>query len=236
MEIRGKTAIVTGSGGGGQGRALAIRLAKEGASVVVSDTDVAGGNETLRRIQTAGGRAAFCHADVSSEQDLRGLIAFAEQTFGGLDILVNNAGPFLPGEPLAHWEETLRGNLFSAIHGMLYAIEAMRKRGGGAIICYGSTSAIGYGRKHSPAPAYDVAKIAVARLATTMAWLHQKENIRINCIVPDWVATEEVQAFVDSCTPEQRRARGVPHTLISLDEISTAVMRLIADDSLPAAC
>jgi NAD(P)-dependent dehydrogenase (short-subunit alcohol dehydrogenase family) len=232
MEIAGKVAIVTGAGGGGQGRAVALRLARDGASVVVSDVDEAGGRETLRRIETAGGKGAFLRADAGSEADMRALIAFAEDRFGGLDIVVNNAGPYLPGDKLKHWDEMLRGNLLSAIYGTLHAIEPMQRRGGGAIIYYGSTSAVGHGRKHCPAPAYDVAKAGVARLATTMSWLREAYGIRVNCIVPDWVATDEIRAYVDALTPEQRRADGVPATLTTLDEIAEAVLRLITDESL----
>ncbi len=232
MDIAGKVAIVTGSGGGGQGRAVALRLAAEGASVVVSDVDEAGARETLRRIEAAGGRGAFLCADVGNEAEIRALISFAENRFGGVDILVNNAGPYYPGDRLERWTETLQANLFSSVYGTLYAIEAMRRRGGGAIICYGSTSAVGHGRKHSASPAYDVAKAGVARLASTMGWLAEAYGIRVNCIVPDWVATEEVQTYVDSIPPEQRRASGVPDTLTPLTEIAGAVVRLIRDDSL----
>jgi NAD(P)-dependent dehydrogenase (short-subunit alcohol dehydrogenase family) len=232
MDLVGAVAIVTGAGGGGQGRAVALRLAKEGASVVVSDIDEPGGLETLRRIEGAGGKGAFLRADVGNEADLRALLAFAESTFGGLDILVNNAGPYFPADRLERWEETLRTNLLSAVNATLFAIEPMRRRGGGAIIYYGSTSAVGHGRKHSPSPAYDVAKAGVARLATTMGWLRETHGIRVNCIVPDWVATDEVRDYFDSLNPEQRRAGGVPDTLTTLDEIASAVLRLITDESL----
>ena len=232
MKVEGKVAIITGAGGRGQGRAIALRLAREGALVVVSDVDEAGGQETLHRIEMAGGSGAFFRADVGNEADVRALLAFAENTFRGLDILVNNAGPYFPGDRLQKWDETLRANLMGSVYGTLHAIEPMRRRGGGAIIYYGSTSAIGHGRKHSPSPAYDVAKGAVTKLATTMGWLHQAYGIRVNCIVPDWVATKEVQTYVDSLTPDQRRAGGVPDTLITLEEIGGAVFRLITDESL----
>ena len=158
MEIRGKVAVVTGAGGGGQGRAVARRLAREGASVVVSDINDLGGRETVRLIEELRGRAAFFRADVGVESDVRELIAFSEQTFGGVDILVNNAGPYFHGMPLEKWTETIHGNLMGTIYGTLYAIEAMRHRGGGAILNFGSTSAVGHGFKPSSSPAYDAAK------------------------------------------------------------------------------
>jgi len=232
MELAGKVAVVTGAGGGGQGRAVALRLASEGAAVVVSDIEEAGGQETVRRIRERGGEAVFCRADIGRESEVQALLALAVRHYGRLDILVNNAGPYFPGDRLQRWDETLRANLLGAIHGTLHAIEPMRQRGGGAIVLYGSTSAVGHGLKHSSSPAYDVAKAAVARLATTMAWLGQAHGIRVNCIVPDWVATEEVQTYVDSLTPDQRRAGGVPDTLTTLEEIADVVLRLITDKSL----
>jgi NAD(P)-dependent dehydrogenase (short-subunit alcohol dehydrogenase family) len=232
MEIRGKVAVVTGAGGGGQGRAVARRLAREGASVVVSDINDLGGRETVRLIEELRGRAAFFRADVGVESDVRELIAFSEQTFGGVDILVNNAGPYFHGMPLEKWTETIHGNLMGTVYGTLYGIEAMRHRGGGAILNFGSTSAVGHGFNPSSSPAYDAAKAAIARLTTTLSWLKEKENIRVNCIVPDWVATNEVRVYVDSLTPQQCKEQSVPLPLTTLDEIADAVMELITDDKL----
>jgi NAD(P)-dependent dehydrogenase (short-subunit alcohol dehydrogenase family) len=232
MKIEGKVAIVTGAGGGGQGRAVALRLASLGARVVVSDVNESGGQETCSRIHSQGGGAAFVRADVANEADVKAICDFAEGHFGGLDIMVNNAGPYLPGDRLAGWKETLNANLFGSIYGTLYAIEPMRRRGGGAIVYYGSTSAMGHGLKHCASPAYDVAKGAVVRLATTMSWLREAYGIRVNCIVPDWVATEEVRAYFDSLSVQERVAHGVPEELTSLDDIASAVVRLITDEAL----
>ncbi len=70
------------------------------------------------------------------------------------------------------------------------------------------------------------------RLTTTLAGLREKENIRVNCIVPDWVATDEVQSYVDSLKPEERAPNGVPEVLTTLDEIADAALRLATDESL----
>jgi NAD(P)-dependent dehydrogenase (short-subunit alcohol dehydrogenase family) len=231
MELAGKVAIVTGAGGGGCGRAIARRFAREGASVLVSDIDEEGGRETVRRIDQEGGHAAFFRGDAAVESDTRALIAAAETCFGGLDVLVNNAGPYWP-EPLGHWIETVHANLLGTMYGTLCAIEAMRRRGGGAIVNFGSTSSLGYGRKHSPAAAYDAAKAGVIRLTTCLAWLREREGIRVNCLVPDWVATAEVQAYVDSLTPQARKEGNVPDVLITLNEIADTVVRLATDEGL----
>jgi len=70
------------------------------------------------------------------------------------------------------------------------------------------------------------------RLTTTLGGLREREGIRVNCIVPDWVATPEVKEYWDALTPEQRREQGVPALLTSLAEIADAVVELIADERL----
>ncbi len=233
MDLRGKTAIVTGSGGGGSGRAEARRLASEGCQVIVSDIDEPGGKETLRLIVADGGRADFLRCDVSVPAEVRALVAFAEQRFGGLDILVNNASaPYRPRAPIEQWNDTIQTDLFGAIYGVQYGMAAMRKRGGGVILNVSSTSALGHGPTHSNAPAYDIAKIGVIRLTTALAHLRETANIRVNCLVPDWVETPEVKSYYDALTSEQRRDARIPPALTSLEEIAQAAIDLITDSSL----
>jgi NAD(P)-dependent dehydrogenase (short-subunit alcohol dehydrogenase family) len=233
MDLKDKVAIVTGSGGAGSGRAEAVRLAHEGCFVIVSDIDNAGGAATVAEISTASGKGVYVHADVGDEQHVRAMFDFAERRFGGVDILVNNASaPFLPGAPVETWLNTLNVDLSGAIHCIRYALPSMRRRGGGAIINVGSTSALGHGGRDAKAPAYDTAKAAVTRLTTTLAYLRNSDNIRVNCIVPDWVATPEVKEYWDALTPERRRELAVPDKLTTLDEIAAAVVRLITDETL----
>lgn len=234
MELANKVAIVTGSGGEGSGRAEAIRLATEGCSVVVSDINDPGGAETVQRIAQSGGKAAFCRCDVSRESEVEALVAFAERTFGGLDILVNNAsGPgYKPGAPPDEWLATIEVDLLGAMYGVRFALPAMRKRGGGAIVNVSSTSALTHGPGHSKMTPYDIAKIGVLRMTTTLSSLRESDNIRVNCLVPHWVAVPEVKTYWDALTPAQRKERGAPPKLIELDEVAQAVVRLIADESL----
>jgi NAD(P)-dependent dehydrogenase (short-subunit alcohol dehydrogenase family) len=233
MDLTGKAAIVTGSGGVGCGRAIARRFAREGCSVVVCDIDSPAGCETVRLIEAEQGRAEFIRTDISKESDIKALIEFAEKTYGGLDILVNNAAaPYRPEGLLDHWFHELEVDLHGPMHTILHAIPAMRKRNGGSIVNMGSTSAIGHGLKHSKSPGYDVAKMGLIRLTTTLAPLHASDGIRVNCLIPAWIATPEVKSYVDSLTPQQRKEGNVPEVLIPLDEIASAVVNLATNESL----
>jgi NAD(P)-dependent dehydrogenase (short-subunit alcohol dehydrogenase family) len=233
MEIKGKVVIVTGAGGSGSGRAIARRFAREGAAVVASDIDDEGGRETVARIESEGGRAAFFHADVGVEEQMRALIEFAEKTFGGLDVLVNNAsGPFRPDEPLEHWVDTVQTDLVGTMYGTRFAIDAMRRGAGGAILNISSISALWHGRtKGGGTPAYDSAKAGVIRLTTGLAWLREKEHIRVNCFAPGWIATDEVRSYWETLTPTQRFERGAPARLLDLEEVADAALRLARDES-----
>jgi NAD(P)-dependent dehydrogenase (short-subunit alcohol dehydrogenase family) len=234
MELRGKVAIVTGSGGEGSGRAEALRLASERCSVVVTDINESGGKETVHRITQAGGKAAFCRCDVSRSNEVQALVAFAEKTFGGLDILVNNAsGPgYKPAAPPEEWLATIEIDLLGAMYGVQFALPAMRKRGEGAIVNVSSTSALTHGPGHSRMTPYDVAKIGVLRMTTTLSALRDTDNIGVNCLVPHWVAVPEVKAYWDALTPQERRAKNVPSKLIELDVVAQAVVRLTTDPDL----
>lgn len=233
MNLHNKVAIVTGSGGEGCGRAEAIRLAAEGCAVIVTDINESGGHETVRRITEAGGKAAFYPCDVSRAREVEALVAFAEKSFDGLDILINNAsGPYRPGVPPEEWLATIEIDLLGALYGVRFAVGAMRRRGGGAIVNISSTSALTHGSGHSKMTPYDVAKIGVLRMTTTLAALRDADNIRVNCLVPHWVAVPEVKQYWDALTPEQRKARGAPSKLIELAEIAQAVVRLITDEHL----
>jgi len=233
MEISGRIVIVTGAGGGGSGRAIAQHFARHGARVVVSDILESGARDTVRRITSEGGQAVAFKTDVRVEEEVRSLIAFSETTFGGLDVIVNNASaPYRPGEPLEHWLDTVQTDLLGALYGTRLAIDAMRRRRWGHRqyqfhICARTRSqeagwfARVRCREGWSSSAYDNARLAVRTRA-----------LRVNCLAPDWIATEELRAYVDSLTPEQREQEGVPATLTTLGEIADAVTRLATDESL----
>jgi NAD(P)-dependent dehydrogenase (short-subunit alcohol dehydrogenase family) len=233
MDVAGKVAVVTGAGGDGSGRAIARRLAREGATLIVADVNDAGSAETVRLIDADGGRAASVHTDVRLEAEVQALIARVEDDFGGLDILVNNAsGRQYPERLLDHWFTNLQVDLLGAMYGIRHGLESMRRRGGGAIVNIGSVSALCHGGRISKAPGYDTAKAAVVRLTTALTALGDDEGIRVNCLVPGWIATPPIKAYWESLTPEERAAQGVPPVLLRVEEIADAVVRLVTDDRL----
>src|SRR5262245_34954268 len=225
--------IVTGAGGSGCGRAIAVRFARAGAAVVGSDLNAAGGHETARLIEGGGGRAAFFRADVRDESQVRDLVSFAEATFGGISVLVNNASAPHGGEAIVEWTDSIETDLLGAICATRYAIEAMRRGGGGAIVNIASISALWHGRMAPGGfPGYDIANIGMIRMTTRLASLAEKDGIRVNCLAPGWIATNDVRQYWESLTPAERVERGVPSRLLTVDQISEAVMRLASDRSL----
>lgn len=234
MEIQGKVALVTGAGSG-VGQAIALRLAREGATVVVNDIDEPTGRDTVRRSEVAGGRAAFVRADVTVEADVQAMVAFAEETFGGLDILVNNAGifispPFPEADP-AQWGRVLDVNLRGVMLGTYYGIQAMRKPGGGVIVNIASGAGIGYEARLTDDPEYAASKAGVVRFTATLAPLKDKLNIRANCICPGWVDTPMVQRARALMSPEEWAAVAPP-VMLQPEDIATAVVRVIRNDRL----
>lgn len=235
LALQDTVALVTGAGAG-IGRAIAVRLAREGATVIVADIDEQGGAETVRRIAADGSRAAFVLADLAVEANVRAMVTFAEQRFGGLNILINNVGiapePYFPSAEPAHWGHTLDVNLRGVMLGIQFGVQAMRKRRGGVIINIASMAGIGY-RPYS-APEYAASKAGVVRLTAALGSLKDEIGIRVNCICPGWVATEAVQRALATMTPEELEQQSFPPppVLIRPEEIADAVVMFIRDNAL----
>jgi NAD(P)-dependent dehydrogenase (short-subunit alcohol dehydrogenase family) len=229
--LAGKVALVTGAGSG-IGRATAQRLAQEGASVVVDDIDEDGGRETVRLIEACRGNAAFVRADVALETSVRTMTGFAEETFGGLDVLVNNAGvyispPYFPEADVSRWSRVLDVYLRGVMLCMHYAVRAMERRGGGAIVNIASGAGVGY-RPHD-APEYAAAKAGVVRLTASLATLAERRNIRVNCICPGWVNTPASQRTLAGMSAAECASQA-PASMREPEEIADAVVELLRDD------
>ncbi len=236
MDPNGKVALVTG-GGSGIGRATAAALAQGGARVVVADLDEAGGRETVRLVEAAGGKAAFIRTDVTSQGDIKDMVRFAEETFGGLDILHNNAGistppPRYPEAPADLWERTVAIDLLAVIAGTQAAIPAMKRRGGGVIV---NTASIAGLIAYIPDPIYAAAKHGVVGFSRSLTYLKPEANIRVNCVCPGVVNTPMIRKGMEALSAEekaQREAMMSQMPLIQPEEIAEAVMEFVRDESL----
>ncbi len=225
--LAGKTALVTG-GARGQGAAHGLRLAQEGAAVILGDILEDAGNAHARELRAAGHAAHFLRLDVTNPQDWNAAVQTAEERFGQLDILVNNAGVVRVAPTVDEtddgWHSTIAVNATGVFYGMRAAIPALRRAGGGSIIniasIYGPVGAPGY-------VAYTASKGAVIAMTKVAALEHAADRIRVNAICPGPVRTpmseEEGDASVD-VTPLRRRAEP--------EEISAAVAFLASDDAV----
>jgi NAD(P)-dependent dehydrogenase (short-subunit alcohol dehydrogenase family) len=234
VDLRQRIALVTGGGGAGLGRAIALQFSREGATVVVADLDLARAEETVNQIAHAGGNGAAVQVDVTAEPDVQRMISFAERTFGGLDVLVNNAGetpaPHFPDAPVAHWSRVLDLNLRGPMLATQHVLPAMRARGGGAIVNVSSIAGLGYGPHDSPE--YSAAKAGLIRLTTTLAPLAQRDGVRVNCVVPNWIGTRAVIAEVEAMSDSDRAEAEVPSVLTPPEEIAEGVLAFVRNDSL----
>jgi NAD(P)-dependent dehydrogenase (short-subunit alcohol dehydrogenase family) len=232
MEVRGKAAVITGAGSG-IGRAVAERLAHEGASVVVVDIDAAGGAETVKRIESAGGRATFVRADVTSEADSRRMLDTAVQKYGGLHILHNNAGigtgaPGFPNVEPSRWHLVIEIDLQAVVLGTGLAAPIMEKNGGGVIINTASMAGL---YPHRQDAVYGAAKGGVVNFTHSLANWAAEKKIRVNCVCPGIVDTPLVRRGM-----EQAQKLGIkswaPAKMLQAEEIADAVHMLVRDDSL----
>ena len=189
--VSGKVALVTGAASNpGLGYATAMRLAEEGASLIVTDVDEVGAKACAETIVDAGGKAIACRQDVTSEADWEATMAAAEDAFGGVDVVVNNAGiaVLIPIEEmdLAAWNRQIEVNLTSVFLGCRAAIAVMKKRGGGSIINLSSVAGlVGLQR----CVAYGAAKGGVRIMSKSIAMETAQYNIRCNSVHPGVIWT-----------------------------------------------
>jgi NAD(P)-dependent dehydrogenase (short-subunit alcohol dehydrogenase family) len=230
MEVRGRVALVTGAAAG-TGRVIARRLAADGARVVVADLDPSGGQETARVIEEQGGRAWSVEADMTSHEHIRRMIAVAEHDAGGLHVLVNNAGggghvePHFPQAGHDQWRATLELNLGGPMLATQLALDPIRRAGGGVVVNIASTAGIGLGPHASPE--YAAAKAGLIRFTSSLAGLREQMGVRVNCIVPDWIATDRALEELARMTAAERAAAPTPRPP---EEIAAAVVDFVREE------
>ncbi len=196
--LEGKVAIVTGAGRG-IGRAVAVRLAAEGAAVVAAQRATDEGEELARTLEAGGHRAAFVQTDVRDERDCERLAAAALDRYGRIDILCNNAGVGLLKSITEtrrnEYDRVLDTNLWGIFTCSRYSIPHMIAGGGGSVVNVGSVAAtVGFATD----AAYCASKGAVHALTRQMALDYARAGVRVNCVAPGFIETEQVRAYVES--------------------------------------
>jgi NAD(P)-dependent dehydrogenase (short-subunit alcohol dehydrogenase family) len=193
MMLKNKVALVTGASSG-IGRAVALVWAREGARVVVSDMNRAGGEETVALVRAQGGESIFLAADVGQPKDAQSLVEQTVAHFGRLDVACNNAGIGGPSAPIADyplegWAQVININLSGVFYGMQQQIAAMLKTGGGSIVNMASVlGAVGFATNS----AYTAAKHGVVGLTQVAALEYSGKGIRINAVGPGFIHTPMV--------------------------------------------
>ena len=242
-KVDGKIACGTG-GASGIGRATAALLAREGATVLVTDLDVVKGAVVVGEITAAGGRARFLEHDVSREESWIDVIAAIGQEFGRLDILVNNAGIGLSGPiremSLADWRRQTAVNLDGVFLGIKHGLSLMAGQGDGSIVNVSSISGI---KASANAAGYCATKAAVGMLTKSAALecAAAQNGVRVNSIHPGVVETAIWDSLMDT-TEDGANPRGPALEVLaatsiplrrtgSCEEIAQGILWLASDDS-----
>jgi NAD(P)-dependent dehydrogenase (short-subunit alcohol dehydrogenase family) len=201
-DLADRVALVTG-GSSGIGRAVAVRLAGDGAAVVAFSDHRADLDALAADRDVAGSQLAIVAGDVTRPGDLAAAVQLAEDRFGGLDVLVNAAGVFLNGSvdeiTDEGWARVLSVNLTGAFAAARAAIPAMRRRGGGAVVNIVSSSAYAVRPRMA---AYAASKGGLLALTRAMAIDHARENIRVNAVCPGPVDTPMLRRAWESFGPD----------------------------------
>ena len=233
--LQSKVAIVTGAGssgeGVGNGKATAVLFAREGAKVLLVDAAIDRAEETRAMIAAEGGEASVFQADVTKADDCRSMVETAVERYGRLDILDNNVGISIRADVLEvteeQWDHIMAVNVKSIMLGSKYAIPAMIKNGGGAIINISSIAGL---RANSSTP-YTTSKAAVVGITFAMAGDHGRDNIRVNCIAPGLVYTPMVAPRMDTDLRERRREAAPLGTEGTAWDVASAAVFLASDEA-----
>ncbi len=223
MKLSGQVAIITG-GGRGIGRAIALCLAREGASVVVSARTRTDIERVAREVEDLGQKSLAITADVSREDDVEKMIGQSMERFGRLDILVNNAGTNLPSRnvvdlTLSEWNRVMGVNLTGPFLCCRSALRTMIERRSGKIINISSIGARYAGAGKSP---YRTSKLGLLQFTYCLAAEVKKYGIDVNAVCPGPTDTPMMQQIGRS---------GLYPVLMHPDEIAEIVLFLASRES-----
>jgi NAD(P)-dependent dehydrogenase (short-subunit alcohol dehydrogenase family) len=234
LRLEGKVAIVTG-GARGIGRAISVRLGAEGAAVVVSQRAVAEGEELARALAADGIEASFIACDVREEDDARRLVEATLERHGRIDVLCNNAGVGLlrsvAETQREEYDNVLDTNLWSIFAVSKHALPHMVGSGGGSIVNIGSVAAtVGFATDAASC----ASKGAVHALTRQMALDYAKLGVRVNCVAPGFIETEQVRVYVagheDPAAAELEVVAAHPMGRLGRPEEVAAVVAFLASE------
>ena len=223
MRVQNKVIIVTGAGGG-IGEGIAMRLAAEGAKVLVNDINATPGAKVVAAIRAAGGSAEFFAADVTRSDDMQALVAAAVQHYGRLDVMVNNAGWTHRNRPALEvseeeFDKCFAVNVKSLYLATIHATPVFRAQGGGSFITIASTAGL---RPRPGLTWYNASKGAAITLSKSLAAELGPDNIRVNCLNPVFNPDTGLSAeFAGGPLDDARRAKFL--STIPLGRFSTAL-------------
>ncbi|WP_292832869.1 glucose 1-dehydrogenase [Microbacterium sp.] len=232
-QFNGKVALVTGAGSG-IGKAVALQLATEGATVVAQDLRLESAEAVVADITSAGGTATVVAGDVGAPEDVKAAVAVAVDTYGSLHLAFNNAGIGGPQGLVGDYDDTdgfaayrqlVAVNLDSVYYGLRYEIPAILAAGGGAIV--NMSSILGLVGEPTAAP-YTMAKHGVAGLTKAAAAGYASQGIRINSVHPGYIDTP----LLSSLPPEAYDALTAKHPagrLGTAEEVANLVTFLLSD-------
>ena len=203
FRLDGKVALVTGCGtigeGWGNGKAIAVLLARQGAGVFGCDLALEAAQVTRDLIREEGGVAEVQTCNVTKAADVKGLVQACLARFGRIDILVNNVGRSEPGDPVtmdeAVWDDQMDVNLKSAFLTCKHVLPIMERQGGGSVVNISSIAGLRYVGK--PQVGYAAGKAALMQMTQTTAVIYAARGIRLNSVVPGLVFTPLVKRLAD---------------------------------------
>ena len=231
--LKSKVVLVVG-GGSGIGRAVALRVAQEGAAVVIGGRRPDAGEPVAEAIRGAGGQARFVATDATVEADVERLVTATVREFGRLDGAINNAGSVNAAGPVPElsaeaWQAEVAQNLTTVFHGLKFQIPAMLDTGGGSIVNNASIGGVG---GIPGLAAYAAAKHGVVGLTRSAALECAQRHVRVNALVTGNVDTPLYRGLLgvgpdtdldDAPNPTGRVA--------SPDEVAAFVAFLLSDEA-----